>query len=175
MNSRPTFVALFATVLLVSGGCGGNSGPSSDKRATSASPSTAASAGALISYGKHGVSLENVGDVAKLKGAPEDFKTFITGLLEDMKPDEDCQYKPAYAVDAIDPAGYASGGFGDCGGVYLIWARVAGQWKQVLDGQDHPRCEDLTRLAIPKAIVANDRVGGDTCYDAKVHEVPYQP
>lgn len=175
MNSRPTFVALLATVLLVAGGCGGDSEPSSGRTNPAASPSSAASAGALISYGKDGVSLENVGDVAKLKGAPEDFKAFITGLLENMKADKDCQYKPAYAVDAIDPAGFASGGFGDCGGVYLIWARVNGQWKEVVDGQDHPLCHDLSRLGVPKEIVANDRIGGDTCYDDGEHEVPYQP
>ena len=174
MNSRPLLVALVATLLLVTGGCGDDpEEPSSGQ--TSASPSTAASsAGEVIRFGKDGATIENESDVSKLQGAPEDFTTFIAGLDKDVEVDEDCEYGPQYAVDAIDTSGYASGGFGQCGGHYIIWARVAGEWREVLAGQDHPPCEDLRRLGIPKEILIGDRIG-DTCFDGGTRPVPYEP
>jgi len=174
MNSRPLLVALVATLLLVTGGCGDDpEEPSSGQ--TSASPSTAASsAGEVIRFGKDGATIENESDVSKLRGAPEDFKTFIAGLIKDVEVDEDCEHEPQYAVDAIDTSGYASGGFGQCGGHYIIWARVAGEWREVLAGQDHPPCEDLRRLGIPKEILIGDRIG-DTCFDGGTRPVPYEP
>jgi hypothetical protein len=175
MNSRPAFVALIAGLLLIVVACADDPQPPSGTKATSASPSTTASAaGELIRYGKQGVTIENEGDIAKLRGAPEDFKTFIAGLVASMENDPECEYDPAYSVDAIDPAGYAAGGFGECGGHYTIWATVAGSWREVLAGQDHPMCDDLARLAIPKEILTGDAIG-DTCYDADTKPVPYDP
>ncbi len=175
MNSRPLFVALIASLLLVTVGCGDNpEEPSSGQ--TSASPSAAASsAGEVIRFGKDGATIEDESDVSKLRGAPEDFTTFIAGLIKDVEVDEECEYEPQYAVDAIDPSGYASGGFGQCGGYYIIWAKVAGEWREVLTGQDHPLCDDLSRLGIPKEILNTDRIGGYTCYDDKTRPVPYEP
>ena len=170
MNSRPTFVALIASLLLVTGGCGDDP-ESSGKTATSASPSPS---GEVITFGDDGATIESESDVSKLEGAPEDFTTFMAGLIEDVEVDEECEHAAQYAVDAIDPAGYASGGFAQCGGHYIIWAKVAGQWREVLAGQDHPPCADLTRLGIPKEILVGDRIG-DTCYDDKTRPVPYEP
>lgn len=170
MNSRPTFVPLLAALLIVAGGCGGDPAPATDGTATSASPSPAA--GKVIRFPGDGVTIEDEKDVSKLTGAPEDFKAFIADLIENVEADETCEHAPAYSVDAIDPAGYASGGFGQCGGHYIIWASVAGQWREVLAGQDHPRCDDLTRLAIPREILGSGI--GDTCYDGE-REVPYEP
>jgi hypothetical protein len=175
MNSQPTFVALIASLLLVTGGCGDDPEPSSGPPSTSASPSASASSGGeVIRFGQEGATIEKESDVSKLEGAPEDFTTFIAGLIEDVEVDEDCEYEPHYAVDAIDPAGYASGGFSQCGGHYIIWARVAGQWREVLAGQDHPPCEDLSRLGIPKEILVGGRIG-DTCFDDRTRPVPYEP
>jgi len=175
MNSQPTFVALIATLLLVTGGCGADPEPSSGKPSTSASPSTvASSSGEVIRFGKDGATIEDESDVSKLRGAPEDFTTFIAGLIKDVEVDEDCEYEPQYAVDAIDPSGYASGGFAQCGGHYIIWARVAGEWREVLAGQDHPPCEDLSRLGIPKEILIGDRIGA-TCFEGGTRPVPYEP
>jgi hypothetical protein len=175
MNSRPTFVALVASLLLVAGGCGDDPETSSGQSSTSASPSAAASsAGEVIRFGRDGATIENESDVSKLEGAPEDFKTFIAGLIDDVEVDEDCEYDAQYAVDAIDPSGYASGGFAQCGGHYILWARVAGQWREVLAGQDHPPCDDLSRLGIPKEILVGDRIG-TTCFDDGTRPVPYEP
>jgi len=174
MNSQPTFVALIASLLLVTGGCGDDPDSSSGTSSTSASPSTSASAGEVIRFGKEGATIEKESDVSKLEGAPEDFKTFIAGLIEGVESDEECEYEPQYAVDAIDPSGYASGGFGQCGGHYILWANVAGQWREVLAGQDHPPCDDLRRLGIPKEILVGSRIG-DTCFDDGTRPVPYEP
>lgn len=168
------FVALIASLLLVTGGCGDDPDERSSGK-TSGSPSTtASSAGEVIRFGDDGATIEDESDVSKLRGAPEDFTTFIAGLIKDVEVDEDCEYEPQYAVDAIDPAGYASGGFGQCGGHYIIWARVAGEWREVLAGQDHPPCEDLRRLGIPKEILVGDRIGA-TCFDGGTRPVPYEP
>ena len=161
---------MLATLLLVIGGCGGDAEPSSGASASSASPS----AGDVIRYGKDGVTIKGASDVSKLEGAPEDFKAFIAGLIEDVEIDKDCPDKPAYSVDALDPAGYAAGGFGYCGGNYIIWAKVAGQWREVLGGQDHPMCHDLNRWGIPREILIGDSIG-DTCFDEETREVPYRP
>jgi hypothetical protein len=175
MHSRPTFAATLAALLLVTGACSDGRQPSSDKEATSGSPSPAASPGKVIHYGKKGVTIEDKNDVSKLRGAPEDFKAFIAGLIEDVTIEEECEYgPPSYSVFSIDPQGYAAGDFWHCGGHYIIWASVAGHWKEVLAGQDHPMCDDLTRLSVPKEILSNDAIG-DTCYDADTKPVPYQP
>ena len=175
MNSQPMFVALIVSLLLVTGGCGDDPEPVSGQPSTSASASaSASSAGEVIRYGEDGVTIENEKDVSKLEGAPEDFKAFIAGLIESVESDEECEYGPQYAVDAIDPSGYASGGFGQCGGHYILWARVAGQWREVLAGQDHPPCDDLSRLGIPQEILVGSRIG-DTCFDDRTRPVPYEP
>lgn len=177
MNSRSAYVAALATLLLLVGACGGDTEPSTTTTATSETPSDAASpAGEVIEYGEDGVAIEDAEDVSKLKGAPEDFKAFMTGLIEEVESDDSCEYPATYGVNVIDPVGYASGGFSQCGGHYIVWARVAGQWREVLGGQDYPRCRDLANLGVPVRI-AEDLAESDkaTCYDDEERTVQYKP
>ena len=153
----PAAVVLAATLLLASA-CG-----SSDDKAGAQPSSSTTAATKLINYedagGTGGVAIKKAADVVKLKGAPEDFKAFIAGIIDyasnSTEPSKEC---PAIVtVSRIDPAGFASGGFNMCDGYAFIWAKVDGVWQQIDAGQMFPACESMKKYSVPKTIV------GDQC------------
>ena len=105
------------------------------------------------------MAIRKAAEVVKLKDAPEDFKSFIAGIIDhasnSAEPSEEC---PAtVTVSRIDPAGFASGGFNVCDGYALIWAKVDGVWRQIDAGQMYPACDTMRKYSVPRTIV------GDQC------------
>lgn len=125
----------------------------------------------VINYGE-GVELHGARDVAKLKGAPSDFKQYIAGAADatgaGSDPSDKCA--PRIFVDKIDLSGYAIGGVFDCGGAQLMWARRSdGLWRQIWGGQITPDCPTLEKYEVPVAIA------GKVCWDVKKQkEIPYK-
>jgi hypothetical protein len=134
----------------------------------------------VISYGDNGVMMRKPADVAKLTGAPDDFKHFMSGVIDasvqNSVPEDECTV--TVRVDAIHPRGFAAGGITSCGGYVAIWKRVGGVWRQVWGGQDYPECSDLRRSAVPPELLANfiEPDSEAKCYDPNRNDVvPYRP
>jgi hypothetical protein len=145
-------------VLLFAGACGSNDAKDDD--APSPSPSNTPSE--LIEYDRDeatGTSIAKAADVAKLEGAPADFKQFIAGIVDASKvpADDDCQF--TVAVAKVDTSGYAAGSMHSCGGAVYIWAKQDGVWQEIWSGQELPDCADMEKYSVPKAIA------GDSCYE----------
>ena len=160
MVNRLPAAAVLAAALLFSAACGADDG----KGGPTSSPTPAEPKAELIEYDQDeatGVTIAKPADVAKLEGAPDDFKQFIAGIVDASKtlPDEDCQF--TVGVAKIDTSGFAAGSMHSCGGAVYIWAERDGVWQEIWAGQELPLCDDLKKYSVPKAI------GGDKCYDDK--------
>ena len=158
-RNRLPAAALVAAVLLFTGACGAKDDAANDTSPTPSATSSAATK--LIEYDNQGVVLQAPEDVTKLKGAPEDFKQFISGAVSQMITDRSAAdtCDPNFiSVFKVDPAGYAVGAFecGDGGGV-LMWAKVDGTWRQILDGQSVVPCDLMKKYSVPKAIVIDGK------------------
>jgi hypothetical protein len=161
-----TALAALSMVLVLVGGCGSDSPgklevPSMD---TSTPTSTAPAEHNVIRFadakGDGGVVLEDEADASKLVGVPDDFKAFIVAALLKQQAEEDptmtdCHPKDQYIVDVIDTAGHAAGGieFAACTGAQLYWAKVDGQWREVLGGQTYPQCDAFKQYGFPTSVV----------------------
>ena len=143
--SMKTYLASTAAILILSA-CGHPSdidSPNASMPSPASSPSSSSTSSTdptLIDYGEDGISLQKTSDVDKLVGAPDDFKTFIAGVVEKVTAGSDPsdQCAPTVGVGLIDPAGFASGGISDCGGAAIIWARKDGAWKQIWAAKCNP-------------------------------------
>jgi hypothetical protein len=160
MNSKrlPATVVL-AIALLLSGGCGA----ADDRDGDMSSPPTATAKAELIEYDQQedGVLITKATDVAELKGAPDDFKQFIAGIIDALKtpPDHDCQV--TVRVSKVDTSGYAKGSILSCGGAVYIWSKRDGAWQEIWSGQELPNCADMRKYSVPKPIA------GDSCYEGQ--------
>lgn len=182
MMLRPLLFSAAAVLLTACGPKSMTSTPETSTPSPMASPTAAPTASPsspssqkIIDYGEDGISLQKPSDVDKLVGAPEDFKTFIAGVVEKetagSDPSDQCA--PSVGVGLIDPAGFASGGISDCGGAAIIWAKKDGTWKQLWGGQMQPDCDEMKAASVPKVI---EEAAGEGCFDkAKNDVVPYQP
>lgn len=127
----------------------------------------------LLVYGKHdsGVSISRAPQVAKkLHGAPRGFKKYVRRTVRRLQAEADCS--DAYVgvtVNRVRTDGFARGGINECGGYAVIWKKVDGRWREVLGTQEGWSCADLTRLSIPRSVVAPHAV----CWDG-TSEVPYE-
>ena len=155
---------VLVAALLLSGACGAND----DGDGAATSTPSAQPKSEVIEYTDNpdagvGVEIKKVADVNQLKGAPEDFKQFIAGIIASQEgmgfPDKECPF--SVGVDVIDPSGFARGSMFSCGGAAFIWAKRDGLWQQIWGGQDHPECEELTKFSVPKSM------GFDQCWDGK--------
>ena len=168
MNHRQLpAVALLTAALFTMTAC--SSGDGSDEATPASSPSSSETtpAAELIDYekdGAKGVSLRKPADVAKITGAPDDFKQFMAGFVDAtvagvIEQDPECPM--AVTVDRFDTSGYASGVVGDCGGAAAMWGKRDGIWQQIWVGQTIPECSDMTKYSVPQSIA------GDRCWDGK--------
>jgi hypothetical protein len=148
-NQLPAAAILAAAVLLTSA-CGGSEDAAKD---TSPSPSTASPAAQTIEY-EDGVDLKTPEDVAKLEGAPEDFKQFISGAASRVITRKSATDKcgPYLSVSTIYASGFASGGYFECGGANITWAKVDGYWRQIFEGQYAPPCADFKKYNVPEDV-----------------------
>jgi hypothetical protein len=165
-NQLPAAMVL-AGVLLLGGACGAGD----DQGGSTSAPTAAKPQAELIEYDQEepvGLSLAKPADVAKLKGAPDDFKQFIAGIIDASKtrPDEDCQF--TVGVAKIDTSGFAAGSQHSCGGAAYIWAKRDGIWQEIWSGQDYPACDDMKKYSVPKPIA------GNRCFQGQ-KEVEYTP
>lgn len=125
----------------------------------------------VVSYGD-GVELRDSRGVAKLKGAPQDFKQYIAGAADatgaNSDPKNECA--PRIFVDKLDTSGYATGAIFDCGGARLIWARRSdGIWRQIWGGQITPDCPTMERYKVPAKLI------GTRCWDVKAQKDVHYP
>ncbi|GAA3525147.1 hypothetical protein GCM10022234_22630 [Aeromicrobium panaciterrae] len=165
---NPNLVKSLAALSMVSAfvaGCGSDSPGKPETPASASTPASSAQAEHnVIRFADDeddgGVVLEDEGDAAKLVGVPDDFKAFIVAALLKQQAEEDptmtdCHPKDQYIVDVIDTAGYAAGGieFAACTGAQLYWAKVDGQWREVLGGQVYPTCEAFRQYGFPVSVV----------------------
>lgn len=164
MVNRLPAAAWLAVVLLFGCACGADD----DKGGATSSPTSDAPQAELIEYDHDdvaGVIIAKPADVAKLKGAPDDFKQFVAGIVDASKtlPEDECQF--TVGIAKVDTSGFAAGSMHSCGGAAYIWAERDGVWQEIWAGQELPLCDDLRKYSVPKAI------GGDTCYDDKSMKV----
>ena len=114
-----------------------------------------------------GVKIEKVADVAKLEGAPDDFKQFVAGLIESQRGmgslEKDCPF--SVSVDVIDTSGFARGGMFTCGGAAFIWAKRDGTWQQIWGCQDYPDCTELKKYSVPKSMNFDKCLEGSKAVD----------
>ena len=122
--------------------------------------------GGTVDYGRDGVELQSVQDVAKLRDAPDGFRQYLAGRIDELLQAEfekDCP--PVVRVQAVD-MGFATGSINGCGGYALIWKEIDGVWRQILGGQDYWRCADLRKHDVPVSVVHDGKClefrGGDT-------------
>lgn len=167
-SNRLLAAALMVAALLLSGACGSDDKADGGTKPSS-SPTTPATK--LIDYEKDnngGVEIQKAADVSKLVGAPDDFKQFIAGVIDQAVQsgghDKTCPV--TVGVSKLDTSGFATGGITDCGGAAFIWAKRDGVWQQIWGGQTTPGCDDMKKYSVPKAIA------GDKCWDGK-NEVAY--
>lgn len=128
---------------------------------TTSSPTRTEPQTDLIEYDQDeeaGVTVTKAADLAKLKGAPDDFKQFVAGLIDGFEapPQDDCRFK--VSVTKVDTSGFAAGSMGSCGGAMYIWAEQDGVWQEIWSGQELPVCADMKKYSVPKPIA------GDKCY-----------
>ena len=184
---RTPLVAI--AILSITAGCGGSDEPDGTAGETTTSPTTATTSTAtpptptpaptttapgstLIDYGDDQVTVASAADVAKLTGAPADFKSFIVADLQRQQDTKDdvCTEKPEIHVSRIDTRGWAAGGsfIPQCGGNATLWAKVAGGWREVWGGQTLPDCAVLEKYRFPAS------VGGKECgtADGKTRRYP---
>ena len=167
-NNRLPAAAIVTAALLLTGACG--SAKDDDKGGTTMSPSASPAAAELIEYDQDeavGVTVAKAADVAKLEGAPDDFKQFVAGIIAALKtpPDDDCPFR--VGVAKIDTSGFAAGSMLSCGGAAYIWAKRDGVWQEIWGGQELPDCADMKKYSVPKPIA------GDECYDDNKKLVDY--
>jgi hypothetical protein len=163
-------VAVAVASILMSS-CGATQTPEAPA-STTASPTVQPK---VIDYGEDGVALFKTDDVEKLRGAPQDFKNFLTGVVAKVTAGSDPsdQCAPRVTVTRIDPAGFASGAISDCGGAAVIWANRDGTWKEIWSGQIEPDCEVMKDARVPKSIVD---IAGGNCLDRSTQQLmPYEP
>ncbi len=160
---RLPVAAVLAAALLLSNACSS----SDDKGGTEPSSSPTNAATKLISYedkdGGGGVVLKKAADVAKLNGAPEDFKQFVAGYIDYLAhaPETTKECPVTVRVFKLDTAGFANGSMFRCEGSGFLWAKVDGVWQQIDSGQQLPGCDMLKKYSVPASIA------GDTCADYK--------
>ena len=159
-SNRLPAAAVLAAALLLSAACGADD----DKGGATSAPTSEEPKAELIEYDQDeaaGVIIAKPADVAKLEGAPDDFKQFVAGLIDASKtlPEDDCQ--ATVGVSKVDTSGFAAGNMHSCGGAVYIWAERDGVWQEIWSGQEAPVCADLEKYSVPKPIA------GDKCYDDK--------
>ncbi|MGA8988550.1 hypothetical protein [Aeromicrobium sp.] len=176
-------LAAAITLLLMAAGCG--SGPSDSKQDTPATVSTTTAAAPapeptgttttvpdVVDYGDDEVTVAQPDDTARLTGAPDDFTAFIRRELARQRASKDdvCTEEPEIHVARVDPSGWAAGGtfIPQCGGNAVLWAKVAGTWKEVWAGQTLPDCATLKKYRFPAAIAQKTCTQGD-------EEIPFVP
>jgi hypothetical protein len=155
----PAVAVLSAALLLVACGADDRRGGDTTSSSTRTEPRSE-----LIEYDQEeaaGVTVTKAADLAKLKGAPDDFKQFVAGLIDGFEapPHDDCQFE--VDVAKIDTSGFAAGSMGSCGGAIYIWAKQDGVWQEIWSGQELPVCADMEKYSVPKPIA------GDQCYRNK--------
>lgn len=168
MNRHPLpAAALLAAALLLLTACSSDDdGSSAADPSSSPSSSDTTPATQLIDYEKDdagGVTLRKPADVAGLTGAPDDFRQYMAGFVNatvtGIQEDPECPV--VVQVSQLDTSGYAAGFTGACGGAAYMWAKRDGIWQQIWVGQEIPKCSDMTKYSVPKAIA------GDRCQDGK--------
>lgn len=162
--------AVLSTSLVFVAGCGSDSPGKPEASPTSVStiPAEHSAIRFADEEGEGGVVLEDERDASKLVGVPDDFKVFIVAQLLNQQAEEDptmteCHPKDQYVIDVVDPAGHAAGGieFAACTGAKLYWAKVDGQWREVLGGQIYPKCDAFKQYDFPTSVVEKCSQGAD--------------
>jgi len=170
---------LAIAMLMLTAGCGGSDDPdgkgadptttpapteTTQTTATTTAPTTtpapaptkSTSNSTLIDYGDDEVIVATPADVAKLTGAPADFKAFIAADLQRQQDSETgvCVRTPEIHVARIDTRGWAAGTnfIPKCGGDAALWAKVAGGWRQVWGQQTLPDCAVLEKYRFPASV-----------------------
>lgn len=162
-------------ILLLTAGCSGSDDPKGGEEKTTAAPTSttstatttpvpaptkSTSASTLIDYGDDEVIVANPADVARLTGAPEDFKAFIAADLLRQHNSENgaCVQAPEIHVARIDTRGWAAGGnfIPKCGGEGALWAKTAGGWRLVWSGQTLPECAVLEQHRFPATVAGTE-------------------
>lgn len=161
-------VAVGVAVLIVVGaGLGVNALVRDAHEAVPATPPTTTSSSApqLLTYGSGGVDDLGVGitkpsQVDQLTGAPDDFKSFVAGLVTELSKDASCPDAfHGITVEKVRTDGFAVGGVNSCGGYLALWATVNGTWKEIEGAQEMWDCAVLKKYAVPSDIA------GQQCYD----------
>jgi len=114
-----------------------------------------------------GVSVTGAGQARyMLAPAPKPFTSFIQREYDKLAASASgCDGQAAVNVERYSHKGFAVGGEGACGGAAYLWARIGGKWKSILEWQDYPQCDRLTKLQ-RRGYVAT----GQACWNAKTQQ-----
>lgn len=154
---HPIVTAVLMTSLALVAGCGSPEVDRADPLPTTP-----------VRYADNGVAIKKPDDVRKLTDAPEDFRQFIAGRLDEARSTRDPEFPecvPTIGVDVYDPTGFASGSRTDCGGYAIIWAKKGGVWQEVWGGQDLADCSDLKSKGVPASVAFDQK-----CFDKKMQK-----
>lgn len=123
----------------------------------------------LITY-PGGVAVQTEADLAKLVGAPDEFKQFV---LTQVPPTEaPCNQPGKVIVQAIRLDGYAVGNtVYHCAqaGHEVLWVLIGGAWKQLAASEDVFDCAPLKAATFPATLLGSD----PHCMDGQGQYVVY--
>lgn len=103
-------------------------------------------------------------DVWDLDQAPEEFQSYIAGIVGEA---DDYGCTTEVHVYAMHPDGFVYGVQGglDCGGgAHVIWSDKGGEWEELFGMQDLLPCEDIANAGVPENMGVLECVSGDEVY-----------
>jgi hypothetical protein len=152
-RTKTTRLAAEVTPSPTATGATGATGATEATEATGATeaPPPSPTTQVTLDYGADGVTVEQPADVSQLTGAPDEFKTFVAGLARQAQKAGQACPDAFHGITVQKLRGdFALGAVNDCGGYAALWARVDGEWREILGTQEQWSCADLAAHDVPE-------------------------
>jgi hypothetical protein len=133
----------------------------------------------VVTFDGDGIMVRRANDVAKLTGTPDDFRQYIAGRIDEVRPtghpnpDSECP-DPSVRVDVYDPKGYAAGGVHSfCEGHAVLWKKDDGIWQEIVGSQMGWPCDVLYDHGVPVSVAGQECLEDND--EGTADNVPYAP
>jgi hypothetical protein len=132
-----------------------SSAPAPSSTPTQASPPASAAPPTTITFPGNGLSISDPADVDKLTGTTPAFQAFMADQVRRaQRAGQQCpDATHGVTVQKYSSAGYAYGGYNDCGGYTALWVDHDDSWQEGYGSQDAWDCDTLTYFGIPRSFV----------------------
>lgn len=100
-----------------------------------------------------GVEVTTAEDLDALRGAPDDFRNFVLGLVPDSLSDPECGVASGPRVYRYSTTGFAAGYSPGCFDDELVWALRDGEWVEVATSYQYWDCAELDAAGVPRSFV----------------------